>query len=270
MKAKHRHELKTNELADWLAHFPQWAKENLKRIIYVSIVAVLVAGSYIYHKYQKVIVQGQQQHDFTSIIAPLQREKMNIVRSHSEGFDDSFELIQTANKLRGVAQNTKNENMAALALIKQAEALRSELYYRLDPPSKQEIENQINLAKGAYQQAIEKSSTNPSLAAKATLGLGLCEEELGNFEQANQIYNDIVDTEDFEGTTASAEAGYRLETMDDYKQKLVFKASSKPTPQQELPQLQLSPVDINLPTADINPPTENIEVPTEEINLPTE
>ena len=71
MKAEHRHELKTNELADWLAHFPQWVKENLKSIIYVSIVAVLVAGSYIYHKYQKVIVQGQQQHEFTSIIAPL-------------------------------------------------------------------------------------------------------------------------------------------------------------------------------------------------------
>ncbi len=28
MKAEHRHELKTNELADWIVHFPQWFKEN--------------------------------------------------------------------------------------------------------------------------------------------------------------------------------------------------------------------------------------------------
>ena len=33
MKAEHRHELKTNELVEWLTNLPQWANENLTTII---------------------------------------------------------------------------------------------------------------------------------------------------------------------------------------------------------------------------------------------
>ena len=33
MKSDHRHELKTNELAEWLGNLPQWTKENLVTII---------------------------------------------------------------------------------------------------------------------------------------------------------------------------------------------------------------------------------------------
>ncbi|MBA7624503.1 hypothetical protein ES703_31912 [subsurface metagenome] len=45
MKSKHRHDLKTNELAEWIGNLPQWARENHRTIIYVSVVAVLVIGS---------------------------------------------------------------------------------------------------------------------------------------------------------------------------------------------------------------------------------
>ena len=53
MKSEHRHELKTNELAEWLGNFPQWAKENLRMIIYVTVVIVAVAGVYVWNNYQK-------------------------------------------------------------------------------------------------------------------------------------------------------------------------------------------------------------------------
>jgi len=45
MKAEHRHELKTNELAEWIANLPQWARDNGRMVIYLSVVAVLVIGS---------------------------------------------------------------------------------------------------------------------------------------------------------------------------------------------------------------------------------
>ncbi len=32
MKSDHRHELKTNELAEWLSNLPQWAKKNDDRV----------------------------------------------------------------------------------------------------------------------------------------------------------------------------------------------------------------------------------------------
>ena len=43
MKADHRHELKTNELADWLGHFPEWAQENRTTLIAAGAVIVVLA-----------------------------------------------------------------------------------------------------------------------------------------------------------------------------------------------------------------------------------
>ena len=33
MRSDHRHELKTNELADWIAHFPEWANKNRTSLV---------------------------------------------------------------------------------------------------------------------------------------------------------------------------------------------------------------------------------------------
>ena len=55
MKAEHRHELKTNDLALWLGNLPNWANQNLRTIIYVLVVVVLVLASSIYIRYQKTV-----------------------------------------------------------------------------------------------------------------------------------------------------------------------------------------------------------------------
>jgi hypothetical protein len=89
--------------------------------------------------------------------------------------------------------------------------------------------------------------------ATATLGLGLCEEEIGNFATAEQIYRDITANSDFEGTVAVEQAKWRLETMDDYKQEIAFKppptpATPKPASSEATqPQFQLNPAAIVSP-----------------------
>ncbi|MFC1737422.1 hypothetical protein ACFL1G_00030 [Planctomycetota bacterium] len=92
-----------------------------------------------------------------------------------------------------------------MALIKRAQLLRSELNYRLGSAGQKEITDQISRAKAAYTIAIEKCTKMPSFKATAIFGLGLCEEEIGNFSEARKIYEDIVANEEFEGTTAAAE-----------------------------------------------------------------
>jgi len=249
MKAEHRHELKTNELAEWIANFPQWAKENLRMIIYISVVVVLVAGSYIFHWYRKNVESVRKQLELTKLIAQLSQGKTRILQAQARGVDISYMLIQTADNLRIAAQNAREEQMAALALIKRAEALRMELHYRFGTIEERDTEAAIGLAKASYTEAIEKASSSPSLLATAKLGLGLCEEELGNFETAEQIYSDVITNTSFEGTVAAAQAKLRLETMGDYRRKVVFKPLAKPTPTKpELlrPEIQLGPVDINL------------------------
>ena len=257
MKADHRHELKTNELAEWLSNLPQWAKENLKTIICVSVLIVVLATLYIWRIYGKNVVQVRKQLEFTSLLNQLSGGKMQILRAQAQGRDLSFTLLQPASDLGTFAQTANNDRMAALALIKQAEALRTELHYRPGTVSKQDLTAQINQAKVSYADAIEKSSFNPSLMAKAKFGLGLCEEELGNFDGAEQIYRDIAANPNFEGTVSAVQAKRRLDTMTDYKQKVVFKPSPKePTPA-ELPQpmIQIEPGDTYQP-ADANLPVD--------------
>jgi tetratricopeptide (TPR) repeat protein len=227
MKSDHRHELKTNELADWLSHLPEWTKENLITIVIVVAAVVAAAAIYGWRLYSKNIVQVQQQTEFTNLINQVSSGKMQILQGQQEqGRDFSFVLLQPANALQSFAQKTSNERMAALALIKRAEALRTELHY--GNVEKEYLINQTNLAKASYAEALEKCPTNPSLAATAKFGIGLCEEELGNFEQAKAIYRDVAENPDFENTLSKIRAKRRLETMADYQQEVAFKPAPKP------------------------------------------
>ena len=150
--------------------------------------------------------------------------------------------------------------MAALALIKRAEALRAELHY--GNVEEDYLITQTNLAKASYAEALEKCPKIPSLAATAKFGLGLCEEELGNFEQARQLYQDVAGNSDFESTLATIRAKRRLETMADYQQKIVF----KPAPKPPAPTVQTTPT-VTGPLPNIIPPF-NINRPLEFDMLP--
>ncbi len=261
MRPDHRHELKTNELAEWIANFPQWAKENRITIIGVLVIIVVVGGLYIWRLHSKKVAV-QKQIELTGLVSQLMGSKMQILSAQAQGKDLSYILVQRggpADRLKIFAQNTNNDQMAALALIKQAEALRTELHYRPGTISKQDLTTQINQAKASYTEALEthlRRTPKPSLEAIAKFGLGICEEELGNFEKAQQIYRDITETGDFEGTVAKAAAEQRLETMADYKTKVVFKPSPEPKPPIETSTSSVEPIkpaEVNLP-ADTNLP----------------
>jgi len=245
MKSEHRHELKTNELAQWIASFPQWTRQNLKTIIYVSVVVVLVAGAYIYKRYQKNVVAVKKEVDFTSLILQLPQRKLQILQSQAQGLDTSYNLLQIADYLQASGQNTNNDAMAALAFIKEGDVLRMELHYRLETVSQQDLQKQIEKAKSCYEQAVEKASESPSLSARAKYGLALCAEELGDFDQARQIYSDIAGNPQFEGTVVMAAAGHRLNAMTDYEEKVTFKQSQTPEEQTQIlqPEIVVTPDD---------------------------
>ncbi len=244
MKSEHRHELKTNELAEWIANFPRWAKQNARIIIYVSAVAVLVISLASWRWYRKNIESVKKQLELTSLAAQLSQTKLATLQAQAQGVDLSYMFLPLADKLHAAAQNTTDDRMAAFALIKQAETLRTELHYRLGAVGEQEMTAQISRARDAYTEALTKASNSPSLTALAKFGLGLCEEELGNFDHAQQIYREITTNPDLESTTAAVQAKQRLNTMADYKQKLIFKAAGEPA-QTRINFTQ--PLEINLP-----------------------
>jgi tetratricopeptide (TPR) repeat protein len=246
MKSDHRHELKTNELADWLAHFPEWVKENRNTLLAGAVVLVVAVGVYFWVFYRRNVVATQTQIRLTNLVTQLPTQKAQIMQALSQGNDQSYVLLDVARDLQDFAQSTSDDRMAALALIDRAEAIRAELYYRLANVSREELGKQITQAQESYQQALQRGAKTPGLAAKAQFGLGLCEEELGNFARARQIYEEVVANADYDGTVAKAEADYRLTTMDDYKGKVVFKPA--PVEQQAAgPTIQINPNDPGAP-----------------------
>ncbi len=278
MKSEHRHELKSNELADWLTHLPQWSKENLNTILIVIAAIVVVAGFYGWRAVSKKTQSGEHE-KFTTLVDDVLFKKSQILSQ--PGSDLSFLLINNAVELEKFAGTTGNKNIAAFARIKAADAVRSELQYRNEIISQKDLVEKINRAKKNYADAIAEKPSDKTIKGLAEFGLGLCAEELGEFEEARKIYNGILENADYAGTITVSKAQLRLSIMDDYKQDIVFQAApAQPTPD---PNAVLDPLtellrnanrnvgDANLPMvidSDVNAPI-NSALPIES-NLPTE
>lgn len=244
MKSDHRHELKTNELADWLAHFPQWARDNRSTLIVAGVVLVLVIGVYFVQFYRKDVVSVRHQVQLTSLVTQIPVQKMTAARAASQGMDQSIALLPIAQELKAFAEGSRNKRMAALAWIKQAEALRAELHYRLAGAGGEEVARQIAQAQSSYQEALTQASAAPVLAATAQFGLGLCEEELGNFDKARQIYQDVAQNAEYAGTAAQTAAAFRAKTVDDYRGAVTFKPAPQPKSENAFsPDIQIAPSD---------------------------
>lgn len=265
MKAEHRHDLKTNELAELIANLPQWSKKHLAKIIVVSVVVAVVAGSYVYFKYQRDVMSVRERLELTDLGSGLWKSKNQIVAAQAQGEDVSFMLLRLATSLENFADRAKDRGRAAFALVEAAEALRSELHYRPRMVGKQARVKQIQRAQQDCNRALEEASSIPPLAALARFGLGLCAEELGNFDEAEQIYRQLVSDPDYEATTAAIQAGQRLELMGQYKQEVVFRPRPRPRPRpaEQMPPIPLRPrpgADINL--VGVRPTAPNVAADT--------
>lgn len=231
MDSEHRHELKTNELADTLAHLPKLIKENANMIIGLGLIAVALITWPMFTKMsqQKEIAE---QSEMTQAIQLLDQDVINVLRAAPDDTQAKLEalnsLLTNADDLLQKASKTDNPNLAAMAQIKAAQAIRTELHLRPEVDA-ETLETQIQKAKDAYSQAFEKAQT-PALKAMAQLGLGLCSEELGQTAQAAEIYQQIVSDESYEATVPAAQAQKRLDGLEDNSETFNF-AEAPPAPE---------------------------------------
>jgi len=242
----HRHELKTNELADWIVHLPDFLRRNWAQIAGMALIIVALLVIPIFKRTRHNAAQNRGA-ETTQLIQKISQEKTMAVRNQSTGIlEAQSQLLVVANSLEAAANKAKNPYSGALALIKRAEALRADLHYQPGHVERPTVVAQISQAKKAYKLAIEKAQGNNTLIGMAKIGLGLCAEELGNFDDARQIYQEIAADTDFAGTPFPAQAQLRLEVMDDSRVKFVFVA----TPEPEFPPVEFQvPGGLGLDTA---------------------
>jgi len=270
MKSEQRHDLKTNELANWASHLPQWLLDNQRTIIYVLIaVVVVIVGSFWF--WGRGSAPLKRSVAFSDTLFQLPERRFRILSAYLQGRDISFGLIEIADQLSNTAQDSASKPMAALALIERAETLRTELHYRRRLPDRNQLTTQLNKAKEAYQNALsiltqtsQQSVQYPALTAAAMFGAGLCEEELGNFQEAERIYSGLAGLKGLENTPPAVLAAQRLITMADYQQPVAF----APAPKIE-PQSTTIPVDLlKSQTTEGQPLPELESVTIQQVNAP--
>lgn len=222
MDSEHRHELKTNELADWIAHIPQFISKNYLQIIGVCLIvtAVLLWGPL---RRSKQKAKTGEQAKTTLIIGEVGMAKAVALQKQAQGTANLTSTIMiSANKLETAANTIKLPTAAAMALIKRGEALRADLHYKIEDVEEEIVLDQIEKARQAYTRAIEKAAGDNTLIAMAKFGLGLCAEEVGQIEQAKNIYKELTENTEFEGTGFVAQAQLRIDSIDDNTEKFTF------------------------------------------------
>ena len=262
MDSEHRHELKTNELADTLAHLPELIKKNANMIIGLALIAVALITWPMFTKMsrQKEIAQESE---MTQAIQLLNQDVVNVLRADP---DDAQAKLGALNSLQTNADNLllkaskiDNPNLAAMAQIKAAQAYRTELHLRPEVDA-ETLETQIQKAKDAYRKAMETANT-PTLKVLAQLGLGLCSEELGQTAQAAEIYQQIVHEESYKATVPAAQAQIRLDGLEDNSETFNF-AEVPITIEASMPENNAGPVTVT-PQATTPPPVKPAAPETE-------
>lgn len=230
MDAEHRHELKTNELADWIGHFPGFCRENAKTIIGVGLI-IAAAGVYFYSRGVRARSQFEQEAQAILLIERLNANKLRTIWGQRENTAATGSIRGSAESLEMAAAEAKSPHVAALLLIKQGDALRTDLHYRAEEVDVDVIGNQVTKARAAYTEALRLAEGNNTLVAMANFGLGMCAEEIRDYIQAEKTYNSIIANTDFAGTVLPRQAQDRLDNLEDNKMRFVFVAAVAPKPE---------------------------------------
>jgi len=236
MKSEHRHELKTNELADWIVHFPQWIKENQTTVIVGAIIAAGLIAYTVFFYSRQGRVWEQEQVLTTALLEQLVWQKETVLRGKVQGMGVSDIFLNTAGSLSAAAGETENPLLSALAMIKRAETLRAELHYRPKVAEPDVRKYQLEQARSIYEQAREKAKGEPDIAAMAEYGIALCLEDTGDFEGAQKLYEKIADSAEYQGSSFAARAKFRAKTLSDHKEKVFFAHVEKPEIEQPVGQ----------------------------------
>jgi hypothetical protein len=260
MDTEHRHELKTNELADWIVHVPQFFRENLRWILGGSLI-IIAALVFLFGRGIRANAFDYQLGKTTSEIEALQRAQLMVIQNQMQDNPAVMDtLFSSANKLEISAQESKYPSLAALALIKRGDALRMDLHYNGEDADASVVQSRLDAARKAYNDALAKAKGCPNeveLTALAQFGLAIASEEAGQFDQAKTAYKAIVDNAEFAISPVVRQARHRLSIMDEQKEQFSFVDAPKPVPQPELTPGSMVPMP-----APVTPPAATLEPAT--------
>lgn len=228
MDAGQRHELKSNELVEFFAQLPDFAKKYSNQIIGVCLILVALVGIPLYKHWRQQSRRAEQ----AAMVSRIQSAREAVTRAarQTEGIQPAVLLESAAEDLRAASQTARQKDLAVLALLEEAKLLRSALHLQPDLDA-EEISAKLSRVQAACEEALQQAES-PTIKAMAELQLGLCAEEGGQYEQARDIYTRIIENAAYRGTSLIEQAQSRLEQIADNSVRVVF------APAPELPETE--------------------------------
>lgn len=241
MKSERRHELETNDLADWLGHTSEKLQPHLKTILAVILLVIIL-----------LVGRGMLAN------ASLRQEEESW-----SAFFASRRMEPSA--LRDVATQYPRSKAAPWALI---QAGQNGTLAAQNEPDRDKAKETLELAVNDFKLAVSKSR-DEEVRKRAILGLAQAYECLGRFEEANAEYEKIVAEWPNDPLTEvarrRAEFAGRPETqafVDWLRQQKLPDPSNPPTP--SAPGIDVKPPESSVLEEDNSPATQTESTESQE------
>lgn len=216
MDADTRHQLKTNELAEWLGSI---SLSDRRTLLWIGILLVIVLGyaAWRVNAWQKQSLLDQQW-------ATLAQVSAELTQPTSETFDRARQLITEA----------RDPTLAMLARLRLASALIREAGANPDDPYLTEAASLLETIAG-------DPSVPPQIRAGALYELGTVHETRRELDAARKCYQQLLDEKAFAGIPYVDLARQRLATLDDLARPVEFLPGQPPPATQPATQPATAP-----------------------------
>jgi tetratricopeptide (TPR) repeat protein len=237
MKAEHRHELQTNELAAWLEDTLEKLKPYTRLIVGLAVALLVILGVYTYAGALKQRGQAEASDQYVTALNSL-------------SMNGDQDLRQVVDRYRGTQP-------AVLAQLVLAEAQLSdgtnELY-----TNKPAAREKLSRAAGDFNAA-EQATLDPMLRAWALYGQGRSYESMGTLERARTAYQTLI--KDYPDSALVDSARNHLDQLDRGSIKDFYDWFAKQEPRPTAPDKSTGvpgfkpPFDLSEPSGDIKLPS---------------
>ncbi len=285
MDSQHRHELKTNALAEGITNLPDTFRKHSSKLLTVLAIILLIVAAVRYKRSQDVVRETEIAQSLASGLSAL-GELQNQVNS-PQGFflflpkEEQQKIFDAAETdVKAAVEKVVNESnpKGDQARLATAYATLGDLYWILanhSPiatagPATQPTTrptNYIDLARDAYQRVIKDFSSQTQTVITARLGLAAVAENKHDWKAARDEYRAII-----ESTSALAAdklmAERRIARIDQFEKPLLLLPASQPVRDEpttlpagagltEFPSLDMTvPVPATQPTPTTAPATQ--------------
>ncbi len=212
MDAETRHQLKQNELAEALNRLREF---NDPRFLYtiVAVVVVIIAalGWYAWNQTQQMALatEWQQLINLNTALAA----------------EDPAEVQEARSDLKTMIGEASDSRLAGYARLQLARS-----YYEDALENADQRPDGFNQAAELLREVRASRVEEPNLKAAATFMLASAEESLDNIDTAQQLYQELTDSERFAGSPFRLLARDRLENIDELKEPIELVQGAPPAP----------------------------------------